>query len=155
MMREFPFSTRPRLLLLLLLLHTYLGRGSDCQSRFIGPSTLCRAHMAHSLSDECTPLKTSYDSCFNSWFAGYLEPALSPQQQAYKEQHPEDYSKQKAAEYQEKCGKIWEDYRDCVQKAIKQKGLTDLLNQAREENPLEDPPPVSVDLPPQPKSPPS
>ncbi|KAF8812782.1 hypothetical protein BYT27DRAFT_7273261, partial [Phlegmacium glaucopus] len=24
-----------------------------------------------------TPLKQTYDSCFNSWFEGYLEPAVS------------------------------------------------------------------------------
>ncbi|KAI9634738.1 uncharacterized protein MKK02DRAFT_37617 [Dioszegia hungarica] len=29
-----------------------------------------------SLSPECTPLKHRYDSCFNSWFEGYLQPAL-------------------------------------------------------------------------------
>jgi TRIAP1/MDM35 family protein len=115
--------------------------------------------MAHSLSTECTPLKLSYDSCFNAWFAGYLEPALSAQQQREKDRNPEAYAKQKAEEYQEKCGKIWESYRDCVQvrdyiltrrvahhtslqRAIKEKGLTELLDQAREENPLKDPTPV-------------
>lgn len=29
-----------------------------------------------SLSPECTPLKHRYDSCFNAWFEGYLQPAL-------------------------------------------------------------------------------
>jgi TRIAP1/MDM35 family protein len=71
--------------------------------------------MAHSLSAECTPLKLSYDSCFNAWFAGYLEPTLSAQQQQEKQKHPDEYAKQKADEYQQKCGKIWEGYRDCVQ----------------------------------------
>ena len=33
--------------------------------------------MAHSLSEECTPLKREYDTCFNAWFEGYLEPAVS------------------------------------------------------------------------------
>ncbi|KAG8689259.1 hypothetical protein FRC09_012493 [Ceratobasidium sp. 395] len=46
-----------------------------------------------------------------------------------------------AAEYQEKCGKLWEGYRECVQRAVKEKGLTDLLEQAREEHPLKHPPP--------------
>lgn len=103
------------------------------------------ANMAHSLSAECTPLKLSYDSCFNSWFEGYLEPTLSPQQQKHKQQHPEEYAKQKAEEYQQKCGKIWDSYRDCVQKAIKEKGLIELLDQARDENPLNEPPPTSAD----------
>ncbi|ETW75656.1 hypothetical protein HETIRDRAFT_330321 [Heterobasidion irregulare TC 32-1] len=93
--------------------------------------------MAHSLTDECTPLKLEYDSCFNSWFEGYLEPAVSasasPDQRA-------KYSKAKAEEYERKCGKIWASYRDCVQKAVKERGLDELLDQARKENPLTDPP---------------
>jgi hypothetical protein len=68
--------------------------------------------MAHSLEDRCTPLKLEYDSCFNSWFEGYLEPAVSvsasPENRA-------EYSKAKAEEYERKCGKIWASYRDCVQ----------------------------------------
>jgi len=94
--------------------------------------------MAHSLSTECTPLKHEYDSCFNAWFEGYLEPAVaasaSPTQR-------EAYSQQKAAEFQERCGKIWESYRECLQKAVKEKGLDTLLQQARDENPLTEPPP--------------
>ena len=68
--------------------------------------------MAHSLEERCTPLKLEYDSCFNSWFEGYLEPAVSvsasPENRA-------EYSKAKAEEYERKCGKIWASYRDCVQ----------------------------------------
>jgi TRIAP1/MDM35 family protein len=71
--------------------------------------------MAHSLSSECTPLKQAYDSCFNAWFAGYLEPTLTPHQQHEKDKNPEGYQKQKAEEYQQKCGKVWESYRECVQ----------------------------------------
>lgn len=71
--------------------------------------------MAHSLSSECTPLKHAYDSCFNAWFAGYLEPALTSHQQREKEQNPQEYQKRKAEEYQQKCGKVWESYRECVQ----------------------------------------
>lgn len=71
--------------------------------------------MASSLSAQCTPLKHSYDQCFNSWFEGYLQPAID----ATSGKAPEDetrraYSKQKAAEFQEKCGSIWEEYRACV-----------------------------------------
>ena len=66
--------------------------------------------MAHSMADECTPLKHTYDSCFNAWFEGYLQPAvnLSPEQRA-------EYSKAKAEEYERKCGKIWQEYKTCVQ----------------------------------------
>ena len=71
--------------------------------------------MAHSLSSECTPLKHAYDSCFNAWFAGYLEPTLTPNQQREKDNDPQEYRKQKAQEYQQKCGKVWESYKECVQ----------------------------------------
>ncbi|EAU92502.1 hypothetical protein CC1G_00721 [Coprinopsis cinerea okayama7 len=92
--------------------------------------------MAESLSPECTPLKLKYDSCFNSWFEGYLEPAVAatPKERAA-------YSKKKAEEFQKKCGSVWEQYRECVQKAVKERGLDKLLEQARQENPLTEPPP--------------
>ncbi|OBZ78075.1 hypothetical protein A0H81_02750 [Grifola frondosa] len=96
--------------------------------------------MAHSLSEQCTPLKREYDTCFNAWFEGYLEPALSTS--ATSEQRSK-YSQEKAAEYEQSCGKIWMEYRKCVQKAVKDKGLDVLLDQAREENPLKTPPPPS------------
>lgn len=66
--------------------------------------------MASSLSPECTPLKTTYDTCFNAWFEGYLEPAVSktPAERTA-------YSKQKADEFEQKCGKVWKDYKACVQ----------------------------------------
>ena len=66
--------------------------------------------MAHSLSDECTPLKREYDSCFNAWFEGYLEPAVAatPAERL-------KYSQDKAEEYERNCGKIWNQYRACVQ----------------------------------------
>lgn len=67
--------------------------------------------MAQSLAEECTPLKIEYDSCFNSWFEGYLEPAVSAS--ATLDQRTK-YSKQKAEEYEAKCGKVWKSYQDCV-----------------------------------------
>ena len=75
--------------------------------------------MAHSLSSECTPLKHAYDSCFNAWFAGYLEPSLTPHQQREKDKNPQEYRKQKADEYQQKCGKVWESYKECVQVSVR------------------------------------
>jgi TRIAP1/MDM35 family protein len=68
-----------------------------------------------------------------------------------------EYSRQKALEFEEKCGKVWESYQGCVQvrvilcsysvgphnivkEAVKEKGLDGLLQQARNENPLTDPP---------------
>jgi len=94
--------------------------------------------MSQSLSKECTPLKQAYDTCFNSWFEGYLEPAVSASSSA---EARTEFSKRKAEEFQEKCGKKWETYKSCVQKAVKEKGLDQLLQQAREDNPLVDPSP--------------
>ncbi|KZV66278.1 hypothetical protein PENSPDRAFT_689151 [Peniophora sp. CONT] len=92
--------------------------------------------MADSLTPECTPLKLEYDACFNSWFEGYLEPAVAASSSDQRARAA--YSKAKAEEYQQKCGKVWLSYRECIQKAIKEKGLTELLDQARKENPLKD-----------------
>ncbi|KAI0341323.1 hypothetical protein BDW22DRAFT_1296683, partial [Trametopsis cervina] len=91
--------------------------------------------MAQSLSEECTPLKRQYDSCFNAWFEGYLEPAVAatPAERL-------KYSQDKAEEYEAKCGQIWSQYRSCVQRAVKEKALDTLLDQARAENPLKEPP---------------
>ena len=66
--------------------------------------------MAHSLAEQCTPLKREYDTCFNAWFEGYLEPAVAATPETRKR-----YSAEKAAEYERNCGKIWAQYRDCVQ----------------------------------------
>ena len=66
--------------------------------------------MADSLSAECTPLKEKYDTCFNAWFEGYLESAV-----AASSSERTAYSKQKADEFQAKCGKVWEQYKECIQ----------------------------------------
>ena len=68
--------------------------------------------MSQSLAPHCTPLKQAYDSCFNSWFEGYLEPAIAA---SSNQETRTAYSKKKADEFQEKCGKIWEEYKSCVQ----------------------------------------
>lgn len=90
--------------------------------------------MAHSLSPECTPLKQSYDSCFNTWFETYLKPLPSTATPSERE----EWTKGKTKEYEEKCGKVWEAYRDCVSKAVKDRGLEGMLDEARGENPLVD-----------------
>ncbi|KAG1786757.1 mitochondrial distribution/morphology family 35/apoptosis [Suillus fuscotomentosus] len=98
--------------------------------------------MAHSLSPECTPLKHEYDACFNTWFEGYLEPAIAnANTKGHSQSQRIEYSKQKKEEYDRKCGSIWAEYKDCVQKAVTEKGLGGLLSQARQENPLREPPP--------------
>ncbi|PIL28246.1 hypothetical protein GSI_09658 [Ganoderma sinense ZZ0214-1] len=94
--------------------------------------------MSQSLSDECTPLKRKYDACFNAWFEGYLEPAVSA---SVTPEQRKKFSQEKAAEFDRSCGKIWHEYRACVQKAVTDKGLDSLLNQARKADPLKEPPP--------------
>lgn len=96
-------------------------------------------NMCKFLSAECTPLKEKYDTCFNAWFEGYLEPAV-----AASSSERGAYSKKKADEFQAKCGKVWEQYKECIQRAVKEKGLDKLLQQAREENPLTMPPPPPI-----------
>lgn len=93
--------------------------------------------MSSSLAPECTPLKHEYDTCFNAWFEGYLEPAVAASTSVEKRTA---YSKQKAEEFDRKCGGVWESYKACVQKAVKEKGLDQLLVQARDEYPLKEPP---------------
>lgn len=68
--------------------------------------------MAHSLSEACTPLKREYDACFNAWFEGYLEPAVSA---SSKPEERQKFAQAKAAEYERSCGKVWAQYRECVQ----------------------------------------
>ncbi|KAF8325847.1 mitochondrial distribution/morphology family 35/apoptosis [Cantharellus anzutake] len=99
--------------------------------------------MASSLSPECTPLKKEYDSCFNSWFEGYLEPPSHGVGKSLTDAEREKWSREKAEEYDRKCGSIWRSYKKCVQEAVSGKGLDKLLEDAREENPLKDPPPPS------------
>ncbi|KAJ7503093.1 hypothetical protein B0H11DRAFT_1711395 [Mycena galericulata] len=90
--------------------------------------------MADSLSPECTPLKQEYDSCFNVWFEGYLEPIISPSPtDAERVAHYE----RKAEEFQAKCGKVYAEYQKCIQ--VDRKEVEPLLQQAREEHPLREP----------------
>ncbi|KIM36615.1 hypothetical protein M413DRAFT_20446 [Hebeloma cylindrosporum] len=93
--------------------------------------------MSQSVSPKCTPLKQEYDACFNSWFEGYLEPAVAI---AECQERRTAYSHMKAEEFQRKCGKVWEQYKSCVQQAVQEKGLDTLLQQARDDNPLMEPP---------------
>ncbi|KAG1747411.1 hypothetical protein EDB19DRAFT_1873086, partial [Suillus lakei] len=70
--------------------------------------------LAHSLSPECTPLKHEYDACFDTWFEGYLEPAIANvNTKGYPQGQKIEYSKQKKEESK---------YKYCVQKAVTDKG---------------------------------
>ncbi|KAJ7350677.1 mitochondrial distribution/morphology family 35/apoptosis [Mycena albidolilacea] len=97
--------------------------------------------MADSLSPQCTPLKNEYDSCFNVWFEEYLEPALATN--ATQKQRTAHYQR-KADEFQAKCGKVYAEYQNCIQNAVKERGIEPLLQQAREEHPLREPLPPAA-----------
>ncbi|EIW67710.1 hypothetical protein TREMEDRAFT_33545, partial [Tremella mesenterica DSM 1558] len=87
-----------------------------------------------SLSPECSPFKQRYDSCFNLWFEGYLQPALDSSNISRISSTPI-----KAEEYEMACGQAWREYQSCLKVAIKQNAsLSTLLDQAREEHPLHD-----------------
>ena len=63
--------------------------------------------MAESLSPECSPLKTTYDACFNAWFEGYLEPAIAVSQSTgTNDVEKSRYAKEKADEFQRRCGGV-------------------------------------------------
>lgn len=66
--------------------------------------------MSQSLAPECTPLKHAYDDCFNSWFAGYLQPQNSNDG----EEGSQAFIDARVKEYHEKCGKLWIEYRECL-----------------------------------------
>ncbi|KAJ3332961.1 phosphatidylinositol N-acetylglucosaminyltransferase subunit gpi1 [Blyttiomyces sp. JEL0837] len=67
-----------------------------------------------SLSPECSDLKARYDSCFNKW---YSEKFLKGQKG-------------------EECEDIFKEYKACVWKAIKEKNIEKLIQDARKENPF-------------------
>lgn len=114
--------------------------------------------MASSLFPACTPLKLKYDACFNAWFEGYLEPITHRSREAVSKAELEHRTREMAADYERKCGKVWRSYRECVQvceifliavlrfspdvhiqRAVADKGLDQLLKEAREDNPLKTP----------------
>ncbi|KAJ3291723.1 Mitochondrial distribution and morphology protein 35 [Borealophlyctis nickersoniae] len=69
-----------------------------------------------SISPECTELKKLYDECFNKWYS----------------------SKFLAGNVSQDCEDIFKLYRACVWKAIKEKNIDQLINDARKERPFHD-----------------
>jgi hypothetical protein len=67
--------------------------------------------MSQSLAPECTQLKHAYDSCFNNWFASYLQPQSSSGDETVDKQRQIEAQ---VKNYEEKCGKVWEEYKDCL-----------------------------------------
>lgn len=75
--------------------------------------SLLHGQMSQSLSKECTPLKSEYDSCFNAWLESYL--TSGPRPEGIPEQEwVAQRTKVKAKEYDDKCGEVWKAYNACV-----------------------------------------
>ena len=89
----------------------------------------------NSLSAACTPLKHTYDACFNTWFESYLTPlsaALDPAQSPSKSgsasagssdiernlataiKEVKASGEKRAKEYEAKCGESYRAYTECV-----------------------------------------
>ncbi|ORY84947.1 mitochondrial distribution/morphology family 35/apoptosis [Protomyces lactucae-debilis] len=66
---------------------------------------------------ECTKLKKEYDECFNDWYTNQFLAGKSNLNE---------------------CEDLFIDYKACVQKAMAEKQILPLLEQARREAPFED-----------------
>ncbi|MBW0526991.1 hypothetical protein O181_066706 [Austropuccinia psidii MF-1] len=85
-----------------------------------------------SLEPTCTPLKKSYDACFNQWFEKYLDSTA-------KYDSSVDLNRTLARgkeQYERDCGEKWRRYQSCLQEAIKSRQLQSLLEAARKDDPL-------------------
>ncbi|KAJ3044096.1 Mitochondrial distribution and morphology protein 35 [Rhizophlyctis rosea] len=73
-----------------------------------------------SISPECTELKRQYDECFNKWYSNKFLQGDTTQD----------------------CEEVFKLYKACVwinmQKAIKEKKVDQLINDARKERPFKD-----------------
>ncbi|KAF3931756.1 hypothetical protein ABW19_dt0210587 [Dactylella cylindrospora] len=67
--------------------------------------------MSTSLSPECLPAKEKYDACFIRW---YTEKFLRGERK-------ED----------ETCQKLFQEYSQCLKKALESKGISKMLDEAR------------------------
>ncbi|KAI8872472.1 hypothetical protein GQ42DRAFT_161270 [Ramicandelaber brevisporus] len=76
-----------------------------------------------SMAPECTPLKHTYDACFSKWYSEkFLRGNITRE-----------------------CDELLEKYKGCVIKAMKQKGLEKVVDDARKEtgSAFKSPPPPS------------
>ncbi|RKP12169.1 hypothetical protein BJ684DRAFT_11897 [Piptocephalis cylindrospora] len=62
-----------------------------------------------SIGKDCTELKQAYDTCFNRWYAeSFLKGNTTPE-----------------------CDELFEKYRSCVHKTLKERQLDKMLDEAR------------------------
>ncbi|GAA5897944.1 uncharacterized protein JCM6883_000869 [Sporobolomyces salmoneus] len=101
--------------------------------------------MASSLSESCNAPKHHYDTCFNHWLKSYLllvapplsNPSDTPAGVKEREKRMKALNEKKE-ELENKCGKQYREYQDCLKTAIKGvDGLPELLAGARREEPLD------------------
>jgi len=145
------------------------GRPHHTTSVFVW--ILCRLHAEvlvnppiypkpmESLDPECTPLKKTYDSCFNRWFERYLSVADHAQYVTPSSPPPQsssstntaasqpggsgaDAARQKAMmksreEYERDCGAAWAKYKDCVGVRFESWRFELLVQQGADARPVE------------------
>ncbi|KAA1138199.1 hypothetical protein PGTUg99_018126 [Puccinia graminis f. sp. tritici] len=88
-----------------------------------------------SLEPKCTPLKNSYDACFNLWFEKYL--TLTANYESGNDR--KRVLARSKEQYEKDCGLKWLQYHSCLNEALDSRQLKPLLEAARNEDPLPEP----------------
>ncbi|KAI1402465.1 putative mitochondrial distribution and morphology protein [Hypoxylon fuscum] len=71
--------------------------------------------MSASLAPECNEVKERYDACFLKWYS-------------------EKYLRGNAKADDNECTNLFKDYKNCLQVALKERGIDKLLDEAREDS---------------------
>ncbi|KAF2237488.1 hypothetical protein EV356DRAFT_17332 [Viridothelium virens] len=69
--------------------------------------------MSSSLASECNEVKERYDSCFLKWYSEKFLPGKATK---------------------DECEPLFRQYKQCLEKALKERGIDDMLAAAREDN---------------------
>ena len=72
--------------------------------------------MASSFASQCSELKTTYDDCFNDWYANEFLKGRG------KSVNP--------------CEDVFKEYKSCLESALSSKGLSQMLEDARKDHPF-------------------
>ncbi|KAK9248345.1 hypothetical protein V1506DRAFT_529688 [Lipomyces tetrasporus] len=72
--------------------------------------------MSASFAPECNKAKAKYDECFNEWYS-------------------EKFLKGKGV-YNE-CEELWDEYKECLGRALTTRGIQNMLDKSREDAPFE------------------
>ncbi|KAI5806125.1 mitochondrial distribution/morphology family 35/apoptosis, partial [Geopyxis carbonaria] len=71
--------------------------------------------MSASLAPECSEKKERYDTCFINWYSEkYLRGSVEPSKE---------------------CEELFKDYKVCLNKALKSKGIFDMIENSRKNTP--------------------